>query len=288
MDQSKSTKFVSSLSDFIHFLCSKYVEFEKSSCLTGQLCLSVDRREKIEIIIEEDICLRESHNLFSNNSKTYLNLHDRSQPISNYPILKSTVVHAPPKECLQKNSKEDEMENRNIPFTDNTHCMSSVLEDNLSQNNKRNNSEHIQNNISTCQNTSHDRQFQSSFNHLIEDQLNSVKQTDTVDPEIQDHDMCHCSPQPSTSRGEQEEPKVAPVIGEVDIPFPVKEEIEDILNVKVETGFMFNPSDSEGSSCDDLSVSQNCDTIASTSYVKELSQIEGNDGSDCLFCCSNI
>ena len=256
--------------------CLKYVEFEKSSCLTGQLCLSVDRREKIEIIIDENICLRESsQSLFSNSSNTCLNLYDRSQPISNYPI----------------NSKEDDGKNKIIPSTDNTHCKSSVFDDNsfkdnLSQNNKRNNSELIQNNISTCQNTSHDRQFQSSFNHFIENKINSVKQTDTVDPEIPDHDMCHWSPQPSISRGEQEEPKAAQVKGEVDISFPVKKEIEDILDVKVETGFMFHPSDSEGSSCDDLSVSHDCDNIASTSYVNELSQFEGNDGSDHFFICN--
>ena len=60
MDEIKSSKFISSLSEFLQFLCTKYVNFEKTTKLTGQLYLSVDSGEDIQFSVNEDISLRES------------------------------------------------------------------------------------------------------------------------------------------------------------------------------------------------------------------------------------
>ena len=74
MDEVKSSKFLSSLSEFIQFLCTKYVDFEETTNLSGQFYLSVDSGEKFQFQVNEVISLTRNKHLYSNdNSYTTVN-----------------------------------------------------------------------------------------------------------------------------------------------------------------------------------------------------------------------
>ena len=67
MDEAKSSKFSSTLSEFLHLLCRKYVDFKKTAHITGQLLLSIDRGEEIEFVIYEEVHLSGNSYLFTTN-----------------------------------------------------------------------------------------------------------------------------------------------------------------------------------------------------------------------------
>ena len=44
MENESSSKFMSTLAEFMHFLCTKYVDFDQSVVVSGQLSMDVDAR----------------------------------------------------------------------------------------------------------------------------------------------------------------------------------------------------------------------------------------------------
>ena len=55
MDQVKSLLFASSLSEFLHLFFNKHITFDKSTLITGKLCISVDCGELTELAVDETI-----------------------------------------------------------------------------------------------------------------------------------------------------------------------------------------------------------------------------------------
>ena len=78
MDEDKSTKFISSLAECMQFLCNKYVEFDKSTVLTGQLFLSVDSGVKTKFIVNENVCTTE-HNRVTYRSNSHPSVPSRGR-----------------------------------------------------------------------------------------------------------------------------------------------------------------------------------------------------------------
>ena len=55
MKGSTSEKFISSLSEFIQYLCSRYVTFDSDIVLQGHLYLSVDADDKTQFVVNEKL-----------------------------------------------------------------------------------------------------------------------------------------------------------------------------------------------------------------------------------------
>ena len=94
MDVNISTQFVSALTEFLQFLCNKYVDFDEFTLVTGHLYVSSDGGHKTEFQLNEKLCtsLKNKVVCLSNsfpstiskaNSQQNLPLHETSTKYSN-------------------------------------------------------------------------------------------------------------------------------------------------------------------------------------------------------------
>lgn len=60
MDEEKSATILSGLSEYLQYLCSKNLAYTHSISFTGQLCLNIDEKSYVELIVDEKISKQNS------------------------------------------------------------------------------------------------------------------------------------------------------------------------------------------------------------------------------------
>ena len=70
MENESSSKFMSTLAEFMHFLCTKYVDFDQSVVVSGQLSMDVDARGSAQFVVNEKLCTSDTRLIFFSNSYT--------------------------------------------------------------------------------------------------------------------------------------------------------------------------------------------------------------------------